>query len=312
MSQVCFMFPGQGTQKPGMLRSLAKDMEKVKEVFEIAQEVTGKDIKDLCLHANAEELKKTENTQLAVTAMNMAYYTLLEKEGIHADIAIGHSLGQYSTLVAAGVLTMEQVFAIVQKRADYMAQCQQEGMLCSVLGLSFEQVDQICKEIDDSQKHLVVALYNSQNQIVIGGKSEIVIQAEKSCKEQGALRTVPIRVSNAFHTPLMKEMEESFMAYVNTIEFKTPKIKLVLNCTGDYVSDCEQIKKEIRNQCCHTVLWYDSIKKIIEKEENLLFAEVGQGKVLTGLMRSIDPKQKVFLTSNPKQREQFKKEIFYV
>lgn len=113
----------------------------------------------------------------------MAYYTLLEKEGIHADIAIGHSLGQYSALVAAGVLTMEQVFAIVQKRADYMAQCQQEGMLCSVLGLSFEQVDQICKEIDDSQKHLVVALYNSQNQIVIGGR------VKSSYKQKKAVRS---------------------------------------------------------------------------------------------------------------------------
>lgn len=310
--KLCFMFPGQGTQKPGMLRTLGKEIEKVEEVFQVAYDVCGKDVKDLCLNANAEELKRTENTQLAVTAMNLAYFTLLEKEGIHPDLVMGHSLGQYAALYASGVLSMAQVFGLVKKRADLMAQCQQEGMLCSILGLDFNQVDSICKEVDPEQKQLVVALYNTQNQIVIGGNPNFVCQAEIRCKEKGAIRTVPVRVSNAFHTPLMNEMEEPFMDYVNTIELKEAKTKLVLNCKGDYAINQEDIKKEIRNQCCHTVLWYDSIQKIINEKEDYCFAEVGVGKVLTGLMRSIDPKQKVYMISNPKQREQLKKEIFYV
>lgn len=109
--KLCFMFPGQGTQKPGMLRTLGKEIEKVEEVFQVAYDVCGKDVKDLCLNANAEELKRTENTQLAVTAMNLAYFTLLEKEGIHPDLVMGHSLGQYAALYASGVLSMAQVLA---------------------------------------------------------------------------------------------------------------------------------------------------------------------------------------------------------
>ena len=301
---VCFMFPGQGTQKPGMLKTLGNEIENVEEVFTIAQQATGRDIKDLCLNANAETLKKTENTQLAVTAMNLSYLTLLQKEGIKPDIVLGHSLGQYSAFVAAGVLTMEQVFQLVEKRAELMAQCQKEGMLCSVLGLNFKQVDFICKEVDPSQKELVVALHNTENQIVIGGNPDYVSKAEIKCKEKGALRTVPIRVSNAFHTPLMKEMEDTFMAYVDEMEFKEPEIKLMLNCKGDYATDIEDIKNEIRNQCCHTVLWNDGVKKIIEIKKDLVFAEVGVGKVLTGMMRSIDSKQKVWMISNVKQRNQ--------
>ncbi len=309
---LCFMFPGQGSQKPGMLRTLGKEIEKVEEIFQMANEICGKDLKDLCLNANEEQLKKTENTQLVVTAMNLAYFTLLEKEGIHPDLVLGHSLGQFSALYAAGVLSLEQVFALVKKRADLMAQCQEEGMLCSVLGLDFEQVDQICKEVDPKQEELVVALYNTQNQIVIGGNPEFVSQAESRCKEKGALRTVPIQVSNAFHTPLMKEMEDELMAYVDAMELKEPKIKVLLNCKGDYALNTEDIKKEIRRQCCHTVLWYDSIKKIIKENEDCIFAEVGIGKVLTGMMRSIDAKQTVYMVSNPKQMEKLKKEISYV
>ena len=127
--RVCLMFPGQGTQQPGMLRALGNQIKEVDYVFNIAQQITGRNIKDLCLTATAEELQKTENTQLAVTAMNLTYLTLLQSEGINPDITLGHSLGQFSAFVAAGVLTIEQVFLLVQKRAELMSKVQRSGML---------------------------------------------------------------------------------------------------------------------------------------------------------------------------------------
>lgn len=306
---VCFMFPGQGTQKPGMLRDLGVQTEKADHIFKIAGEVTGRNVKALCLSATAEELQKTENTQLAVTAMNLAYLSLLQNDGITPDVVLGHSLGQFSAFVAAGVLTVEQVFAIVQKRAELMGRINRAGMLCSVLGLDFETVNNVCKEINPSGENLVVALYNTQNQIVIGGDSDFVVKAEAVCKEKGALRTVPIRVSNAFHTPLMKEMEQEFSEFIKGIQFSAPKCKLMLNCKGDFAADAEDIKEEIKNQCCHTVRWYDGVKKVIDTYNDVIFAEVGVGKVLTGMMRSIDNKQTMLMMSNPMQYNKFLKSV---
>ena len=306
---VCLMFPGQGTQKPGMLRELGSQMAKADSIFEIAQQATGRNVKELCLTATAEELQKTENTQIAVTAMNLAYLKLLQDEGIEPDVTLGHSLGQFSALVAAGALTVEQVFQIVQKRAELMSKVQRAGMLCSVLGLDFARVDEIANAVDPSAENLVVALHNTENQIVLGGEPEYVSKAEELCKANGALRTVPIRVSNAFHTPLMKEMEAEFAEFINAIDFAAPKCKLMLNCKGDFATDVDDIKNELKNQCCHTVLWCDGVKKVIDTMQPLVFAETGVGKVLTGMMRSIDSKQNVLMMSNPAQFNKFIKSV---
>ncbi len=302
---LCLMFPGQGTQKPGMLRELGNHIDEVKSVFDTAKEVTGRDIRELCLNANAEELQKTENTQLAVTAMNLSFLELVRKNGITPDITLGHSLGQFAAFVASGVLTTEQAFVLVQKRAELMSKVKRSGMLCSVVGLEFDAVDEICKEVDPNGENLVIALYNTQNQIVLGGDSEYVIKAEELCKARGAIRTVPIRVSNAFHTPLMREMEEEFAEFIEKIQFSDPKCRLMLNCKGDFATDARDIKNEIKNQCCRTVLWYEGVKKVIESKKEIFFAESGVGKVLSGMMRSIDNRQKVLMLSNPMQYNKF-------
>lgn len=303
--RVCLMFPGQGTQRPGMLRELGGKNEKTDSIFKIAQKVTGRNIKALCLSANTEELQKTENTQLAVTAMNLAYLSLLNSDGIRPDMVAGHSLGQFSALVAAEVLTVEQTFLIVQKRAQLMHNVKRSGTLCSVLGLDFQTVEQICKDIDPSCENLVVALYNSQNQIVIGGEPKLVQKAEERCKSMSALKTVPICVSHAFHTPLMRQMEQEFAEFIECIVFNPPTCKLMLNCKGGFAESVQDIKEEIRNQCCHTVLWYMGVKKMIDSDENIIFAETGVGKVLTGIMRSIDKEQNMLFLSNPIQYNKF-------
>lgn len=302
---LCFMFPGQGTQKPGMLRELGNRMETAAPVFQAAREATGRDVQELCLTASAEELQRTENTQLAVTAMNLAYLNLLKQDGIKPNVTMGHSLGQFSALVAAECLSVEQVFSVVQKRAELMSQITRPGMLCSVIGLELSAVEQICRDADPTGQRLVVALHNTPNQIVMGGEPETVMQAEAVCKQAGALRTVPVRVSHAFHTPLMQQMEQTFGEFLETVDFAAPKCKLMLNCKGDFATSVSEIKQEIIAQCCHRVLWTEGVKKVIASNDDLLFAEVGVGKVLTGMMRSIDNRQTMLMLSNPAQYNKF-------
>lgn len=302
--KICYLFPGQGTQKPGMLRELSDELANCGEVFDTASAVAGRDVRQLCLSASDADLRLTKNTQIAVTAMNLAFYTVLEKKGIQPDIVMGHSLGQFSALYAAGVLTLEDVFRVVDKRAELMSQCTGQSGLCTVLGLLPDKVDEICRSVDPSGQLLTVALHNTETQVVVGGTEELVAQAEPLFKQAGALRTIPVKVSNAFHTPLMKEMEVQFSDFIQNVELHEPKCEIILNCKGDYASGLEDIRQDISLQCCHTVHWYDGLCNLFKSDE-LALAEVGIGKVMTGMVRSTNPKATTYMMSNPRHRMQF-------
>lgn len=298
------MFPGQGTQRAGMLRELGNRVNDVTEIFQAASDISGRDVMQLCLTAPDDILKRTENTQVAVTAMNLAYYTLLQKSGVLPDIVLGHSLGQFSALYAAGVVSLESLFKIIVKRAELMNGLQVNGALCTVLGLSMEQVVQICAQVDPEGKRLAVALHNTEKQIVVGGEAAFVASAEADFKAAGAIRTVPVRVSNAFHTPLMKPMEQEFKAFINSIPLNEPQCQMLLNCKGDYAKNAADIKEDMILQCCHTVHWFDCLQKLLAADD-LLLAEVGIGKVLAGMVRNTQPHQTTYLISNVKQFKQF-------
>lgn len=301
--KICYLFPGQGTQKPGMLRELGDELQNAAEVFDTAAAVTGRDVRQLCLTASDAELRLTENTQLAVTAMNLAYFTILKKQGIKPDIVMGHSLGQFSALYAAGVTTMEDTFRIVQKRAELMSQTEQSGALCTVLGLLPEQVAEICRRIDPDGQKLTVALHNTEKQVVVGGTEELVAQAEAACKSEGALRTVPVKVSNAFHTPLMKDMEVQFADFLQSVALHEPTCRIILNCKGDYAASVADIREDIVRQCCNTVHWYDGLLQLL-KTPDVVTVEVGIGKTMAGMLRNTEPKLTTYLASNPRQRMQ--------
>ncbi|MBR3770979.1 MAG: ACP S-malonyltransferase [Clostridium sp.] len=299
-----YLFPGQGTQSAGMLRKLGTFYDEVKEIFIMASDIAQKDITKLCLSESDEELKKTENTQIAVTAMNMAYLKILMNRDVQPDIVMGHSLGQFSALAASGVIDMQTLFHTIIKRAELMGKISREGSLSTIIGLDYDVINEVCQEISDENGTVSVALYNTTKQIVIGGDLDYVTRASEILKDKGALRVVNVRVSNAFHTPLMKDMLPEFTAYIQEIEIKKPECKLILNCKGDYSDDPEEIREEIINQCCNQVNWCAGLEKILSGD-NLILAEVGVGKTLAGMIRNMGSKEKVALLSDPKALDKF-------
>lgn len=303
---IAYLYPGQGTQKSGMYNLLGNRAAEVQEVFDIAKEASGRDILELCKKGTDAELKETLNTQISVTAMNMAYTKLLENRGISPDIVAGHSLGQFSALATAGVISMYDLFRIVQKRAELMTELQEAGKLATVVGLDKNIIDQICEEVSRTAGEVRIALENSAQQNVIGGKEDDVDQAVAKLREAGAIKIVEIRVSNAFHTYLMEPMVEPFHSFIDTIEFHEPKRKILLNAKGDYAESLEEIKEDVIKQCVSVVKWRSCLEHL-QKEQDILLAEVGVGKTMAGLVRGMGQNQKTYVMSSNRDFDQFEK-----
>ena len=301
---ITYLFPGQGTQKAGMYQLLGDKSNEVQEVFDIVKEVTGRDIKQLCTEATDEELRLTINTQLCVTAMNMAYYQMLKNRGIQPDVVAGHSLGQFSALAAAGVLTLPDLFRLIQKRAQLMDELEQAGSLATSIGLDKQTVEAVCKEVNATGARVDLALENSNVQYVVGGTEEDVAIAVEKLKEAGAMRVVQIKVSNAFHTYMMEPMVKPFEAAVNAIEFHEPTARILLNAKGDFATSIDEIKEDVIRQCVSVVRWRESLDLILP-EPGLIMAEVGVGKVMASTVKGMDRSKKVYLMSNEKDFGQF-------
>lgn len=301
---IAYLFPGQGSQKAGMYDLLGDKKKETEEVFETARAVTGRDVIKLCKDLTDEELKQTYNTQLCVTAMNMAYAKLLANQGIVPDIVAGHSLGQLSALAAAEVITLQDLFRIVEKRAELMMKVQESGKLATIIGLDKSIIEEICKEVSRTSGTVSIALENSDIQYVIGGREKDVDIAVSKIKAAGALKIVELRVSNAFHTYLMEPMVQPFSDFMNTIVFHEPKAKVLLNAKGDFAGAVEEIKKDIIDQCVNPVKWKDCMHRLLENED-ILVAEVGIGKTMSSLMRGMPQKSKVCSISNHADFDKF-------
>ncbi len=301
---IVFLFPGQGTQRVGMYNLLGKNSEEIDEIFKIAQEATGRDIKELCTKASDAELKQTLNTQLSVTAMNMAYAQLLANRGVLPDVVAGHSLGQFSALAAAGVISVFDLFRIVEKRAELMEELQETGKLATVVGLDKKIIDEICEEVSQKGGQVRIALENSEQQFVIGGKEEDVDKVVVKLKQAGAIKIVEIRVSNAFHTYLMEPMVEPFHKYIDEIEFQEPKVKILLNAKGDYAESVQDIKEDVVKQCVSVVKWKDCLRHLLQND-NVLLAETGVGKTMASLVKGMRQNQKTYLMSSNRDFDQF-------
>ncbi len=279
-----YIFPGQGAQFTGMGKDLYDNSSQSKELFEQANEILGFRITDIMFEGSAEDLKETKVTQPAV----FLHSVILAKSLNHfqPDMVAGHSLGEFSALVANGTLAFEDGLKLVSQRAQAMQKaCEKEpSTMAAVLGLEDAVVEQVCKEIDGI---VVPANYNCPGQLVISGSTGAVTLACEKLKEAGAKRALMLPVGGAFHSPLMKPAEEELAAAIQATQFNQPVCPVYQNVTTTAVSDPSEIRKNLVAQLTAPVKWTQSVQQMI-KDGATTFIEVGPGKVLQGLVKKID------------------------
>ncbi|ADK81413.1 ACP S-malonyltransferase [Sediminispirochaeta smaragdinae] len=279
-----FLYPGQGAQYPGMIRDIFEASSGVKELFTLASDCTGIDMKALLFEADETELKKTEHTQAAITLANIAVRKFLSESGIESSAVAGFSLGEYAALADAGVLTEEAVFRLVVERGRLMAEAIEEGAegaMAAVIGIDAQTVDKIIEGIEG----VYPANYNAPLQTVISGTHKGLESAATRLKEAGARRVVPLKVAGPFHTPLLEGASARFAELIEYYQFSSPVKPLFSNVTGTVVVSSEKIRGLCARQIISPVRWTTVESSICEMKPTLAI-ESGPGKVLSGLWKS--------------------------
>lgn len=288
MSKLAFLFPGQASQYSGMGRDLAENFPDSRAVFEEADAALGIPISKICFEGSEEDLKLTENTQPAILAVSIAAYRALEKRGIAPDIAAGHSLGEYSALVAAGALDFATAVKLVRGRGRYMQEAVPagEGAMAAILGLSTADVAEVCRKA--AQQEIVSpANMNSPEQTVISGHAAAVKRAVEIASQSGAKRAVMLPVSAPFHCALMAPAQKRLEPDLRAANFRPLRFPVVNNVDAESVSSGDEARDALVRQVTQPVRWLDSVRDMIESGVTV-FVEVGPGKVLLGLLRQID------------------------
>ena len=292
MAKYAFLFPGQGAQAPGMMKDICEAVPESRKVLDDISAIWGKDVAKLMWETEADELSRSDNSQMAITAASIAVVKALEIKGIKPSAAMGFSLGEFPALYAAGVLSFEDVIKVVAKRGSIMqAVCEQIAAensghapgMSAVIGLSPEQV----KEIASKCENVYAANMNSPVQTVLSGTFDGLTQAEALAKEAGARRALRLAVAGPFHCPLMQRAADEFEKAIADVKFNNPEIALFSNVTGKRAENGEEIKKNAVLHLTHPVLWTGEEKVLFDMMEadggEWKLFEPGPGKVLTGL-----------------------------
>lgn len=288
MGKVAFVFPGQASQYPGMGKELAEKYPVARAVFDEADKALGFSISKICFEGTEEDLKLTANTQPAILTVSTAAYRVLEEKGITPDYVAGHSLGEYSALVAAGSLKFADAVKLVRKRGTYMQEAVPagQGAMAAIMGVSPAVVIDACKRAAEGEV-CAPANLNSPEQTVISGNAGAVKRAVEIASQLGAKRSMVLAVSAPFHSALMMPAQQKLEKDLAAIQFGDLQMPLVTNVDADTIRNGEEARSALVRQVSMPVRWEESMRLLLDEGVNTL-VEVGPGRVLTGLMRQIE------------------------
>ncbi|MDR0121623.1 ACP S-malonyltransferase [Bacillus pumilus] len=289
MTKIAFLFPGQGSQKIGMGKDLFDQEAVSKAVFEEADKTLGFDLSSMIFEGDAEELTLTYNAQPALLTTSIAILKKFEESGIKADYAAGHSLGEYTALVAAGALSFQDAVYAVRKRGELMNEAVPagEGAMAAILGLDQAALLEVTKEVTESGHLVELANLNCPGQIVISGTAKGVELASEKAKEKGAKRAIALEVSGPFHSALMKPAAEKYTDVLSKLSITDAKTPVISNVTADIVKSRDAIETKLIEQLYSPVRFEESVERLIDLGVTT-FIEIGPGKVLSGLVKKVN------------------------
>lgn len=299
MSKIAFLFPGQGSQTVGMGQAIAEAHQPSAAVFRTADEKLGYSLTRLIFEGPEEELTLTTNAQPALLTTSIAILEFFKESGITPDYCAGHSLGEYTALVAAGAFSFDEAVYAVHKRGEFMEQAvpNGEGTMAAVLGLDEEKLEAVTTEITNSGHLVQLANLNCPGQIVISGTRKGVELASVKAKEAGAKRVLPLNVSGPFHSQLMKPAAEKLAAVLDEMNIRDAKVPVIANVTAAEMTEAGDIKAKLIQQLYSPVQWEKSVQKMIDLGVTT-FVEIGPGKVLSGLVKKVNRKVSTYAVSD--------------
>jgi [acyl-carrier-protein] S-malonyltransferase len=298
MSKLACIFPGQGSQQTGMGRDLADNFAVARQTFQEADEALGFSLSELCFNGPDEQLQLTANTQPAILVASVAVFRVLAEQGLRPDFVAGHSLGEYSALVAAGALTLTDAVRLVRRRGELMQQAVPVGVgaMAAIMGLAAEQVTEACEAAAQGQI-CSPANFNSPVQVVIAGNKEAVERAVSECQQRGARKAVMLKVSAPFHCALMMPAQEGMTEPLKAAAFRDCTVPLVNNADARLITSGAEARDGLIRQISSPVRWTESVSVMLAQGVTT-FIEVGPGRVLTGLVKSISKEPELLNVEN--------------
>ncbi len=293
MNRLVYVFPGQASQYVGMGQELAAKYEEAAAVFAEADAILGWPLSRLCFSGPADELNRTENTQPAVLTVSVACYRVLKACGLRPQVVLGHSLGEYSALVAAGSFSFSQALGLVARRARLMAEAvpQGQGGMVAILGLTAEQVVALCREVRDGIAE--AANFNAPGQVVVAGDRAGLAAITQLAKASGAKKVIPLPVSGPFHSSLMEPAARQLAEELLEIDIAAPRVPVISNVTADYLTTATAVRESLLQQMVSPVRWQESIKRLLA-EGYQTFVEVGPGNILSGLIKRMGKQLNIY------------------